>query len=103
MRTILSPVPITWVWDVKPLKPGPARVTLEVTSYIKTGKDTEPVPIRVLQDTWLVEARGLEWVKYQIEQIEPIRAFIFTMVAAVVAVLAWFGIKGWGSTHDFES
>ena len=60
MRTILSPVPVTWVWDVKPLKPGPAHVTLEVTSYIKTGKDTEPVPIRVLQDTWLVEARGIE-------------------------------------------
>jgi hypothetical protein len=103
MRTILSPVPITWVWDVKPLKPGSAQVTLEVTSYIKTDKDTEPVPIRVLQDTWLVEARGLEWVKYQIEQIEPIRAFIFTMVAAVVAVMAWFGIKGWGRARDFES
>jgi hypothetical protein len=103
MRTILSPDPITWVWDVEPLKPGPAQVTLEVTSYIKTGKDTEPVPIRVLQDTWLVEARGIEWAKYQIAQIEPIQAFIFTIITAVAGVSAWFGIKGWKRGHDFES
>jgi hypothetical protein len=103
MRTILSPVPITWIWDVEPLKPGPAQVTLEVTSYIKTGKDTEPVPIRVLQDTWLVEARGLEWAKYQIAQIEPIQAFVLTLGTAVATVLAWFGIRGWKRGHDFES
>jgi hypothetical protein len=104
MRTILSPDPITWVWDVKPLKPGKAQVTLEVTSYIKSGQDTEPVPVRVLQDTWFVDARGLEWAKYQIEQIAPIQAFIFGMGGAVVAVLAWFGIKGWGkSKPDFET
>jgi hypothetical protein len=103
-RTILSPVPITWIWDVKPLKPGKANVTLEVTSYIKKGSNTEPVPIRVLQDTWIVEAHGIEWMKYQIEQIEPIRAFIVAIVAGVAAVLAWFGIKGWGkSKPDFES
>jgi hypothetical protein len=103
MRTILSPVPVTWIWDVKPLKPGKAEVTLEVTSYIKSGKDKEPVPIRVLQDTWLVDARGLEWAKYQIEQIEPIQAFIVALGSMVVAVLAWFGIKGWGRKPDFES
>jgi hypothetical protein len=51
-----------------------------------------------------VDARGFEWAKYQIEQIEPIRAFVFTMVAAVVGVLAWFGIRGWGRGHGgFES
>jgi len=104
MRTILSPAPITWIWDVKPLKPGPAQVTLEVTSYIKKGKDTEPVPVRVLQDTWFVEAQGMEWVKCQVEQIEPIKAFIFSIVAAVVAVLAWFGIRGWGNSKpDYET
>jgi hypothetical protein len=104
MRSILSPTPITWIWDVNPLKPGKAPVILEVTSYIKTGKDTEPVPIRVLQDTWVVEVRGIEWVKYQIEQIEPIRAFLFAVAGGGTAVLAWFGLKGWGRRHtDFES
>ena len=86
------------------MKPGPAQVTLEVTSYIKKGKDTEPVPVRVLQDTWFVEAQGMEWVKCQVEQIEPIKAFIFSIVAAVVAVLAWFGIRGWGNSKpDYET
>jgi len=104
MRTISSPVPITWIWDVKPLKPGKAQVTLEVTSYIKTGKDKEPVPIRVLQDTWQVEAHGIEWVKYQIEQIEPIQAFIVAMGGAVAGVRAWFGIKGFKKGRpDFDT
>lgn len=105
MRTILSPDPITWIWDVKPLKPGKAQVTLEVTSYIKFEPTRiRPVPIRVLQDTWTVDASGIEWARYQIEQIEPIRTFIFTMVAAIVGVMAWFGFRGWGKRKDsFET
>jgi ribosomal protein S19E (S16A) len=96
MRAITSAAPIVWVWDVKPLKPGKALITIEVTSYIKTGKDKETVPIRVIEDTWQVDARGLEWVKYQIQQIEPVRAFVFTMGGGIASVLAWFGIKGFG-------
>lgn len=71
-------------------KPGAASVTLEITSYVNIGKKTEPVPIRVLQDTWIVEAHGIEWAKYQIEQIEPIRAFLVAIAAAIVAVFAHF-------------
>ena len=104
MRTILSPAPITWIWDVEPLKPGPAQVTLEVISHIKTANDTEPVPIRVLQDTWLVEARGIEWVKYKIQQVEPVTAFMVTIGGMLTGALAWFGIKGLGGKKiDFES
>jgi hypothetical protein len=105
MRTISDDVPVTWVWDVKPLKPGKTAVTLEVTSYIKIGKDKAPVPFRVLQDTWTVEARGIEWAKYQIERIAPVQAFVFGLGGTIVAVLAWFGIKGWGGgkKSDFET
>lgn len=103
MRTVASPEPIAWVWDVQPLRPGKVPVTLEVISYVKIGTNKEPVPIRVLQDTWVVDARGIEWVKYQIGQLEPIRAFLFAFAAAIVAVLAWFGIKGFSRKPDFES
>jgi hypothetical protein len=61
------------------------------------------VPVRVLQDTWYAEALGIEWAKYQIVQIEPIQAFIFTMITAMVGAPAWFGFKGWGKKPDFES
>lgn len=104
MRPSWSPEPITWIWDVKPLKPGPAYVTLEVISYIKKGGDKQPVPIRVLQDTWIVNASALEWTKYAVGEIEPIRAFVFALIAGVAGVLAWFGIKGWcKSKPDLES
>ena len=93
-RTIASPEPIAWIWDVVPLKPGNAEVTLEVTSYIKNGKDTEPVPIRVLQDTWFVDARGYEWVKYEISEFKPVQQFLFAAAGAAATVLAWFGISG---------
>jgi hypothetical protein len=78
---------------------------LEVTSYISNGlKDSDAVPIRVLQDTWIVEAHGLEWARYWIDQIEPVQKYIFGIVAAVVATLAWFGFKGREkSASDFES
>jgi hypothetical protein len=62
------------------------------------------VPIRVLQDTWVVEAHGFEWVRYQIEQIKPIQAFLAAVGTMLVGVLAWFGIKGWGkSKPDFDT
>ena len=104
MRTISSPVPVTWVWDVEPLKPGKAQVTLEVTSYIGYGLVKQPVPIRVLQDTWEVDARGLQWAKYKIEQIAPIETFVVSLGGAVGAGLVWVGIRGFGRRKtDFET
>ncbi len=104
MRTITSATPILWEWDVNPLKPGRAQVTLEVTSYIKDGKDKDPIQIRVLQDTWEVDAHALDWIKYQIEQIAPIQAFVVGLGGTIAAVLAWFGIKGFGGKRpDLET
>ncbi|MGJ5206132.1 hypothetical protein [Bradyrhizobium sp. HKCCYLR20261] len=85
---------VSWEWDVKPLKPGKGVITLEVTSYVQNGQDRRAYPIRVLQDTWEVQAHGLEWWKYEISQLEPIRGFIYSVVAGGSGVLAWFGISG---------
>ena len=63
MRTITREARVTWIWDVKPLKPGEAIVVLELFSHVKLGKDHDPVGVGVLQDTWKMEARGFEWVK----------------------------------------
>jgi hypothetical protein len=94
LRTVTTDAPVSWIWDARPLKPGRAQVVLEVFSQVKGGADEPRAQVRVLQDTWTIEAKGLEWVKYQIADIEPIRAFLFTLISAVVATLAYFGIKG---------
>jgi hypothetical protein len=41
---------------------------------------------------------GIEWVKYQIAQIEPIQAFVVAIGTMVAGALAWFGIKGLGKS-----
>lgn len=69
-RTLVPDRPATWIWDVRPLRPGEAYVTLDVFSYLKFGDKEDRVQIRALQDTWKIEARGFEWVKYQVSEIE---------------------------------
>jgi hypothetical protein len=92
-RAITSAGPVSWVWDVRPLKPGHAQVTLEVFSHIKIDNEDHNAQIRVLQDTWVTEARGLEWVKYEISQVEPVQAFLFALISGIGGVVAYFGLK----------
>ncbi|MCA1435598.1 hypothetical protein I6F33_21785 [Bradyrhizobium sp. BRP20] len=104
MKSLRFNETVYWIWDVEPLKPGKATITLEVVSYIQDGKDRAPYPIRVLQDTWDIEGLGIEWVRYQIAQIEPIRAFVYSTTAGLAAVLAWLGITGRKRRRpDFET
>ncbi|HJY80179.1 MAG TPA: tetratricopeptide repeat protein [Candidatus Binatia bacterium] len=95
VRTVTADAPVSWIWDVRPLKPGQVQVVLELFSHVKIGADEGRAQFRVLQDTWNVEAKGLEWVKYQVAEIEPIRAFLFALITGLVGTLAFFGIKGW--------
>jgi hypothetical protein len=85
-RTVTAVAPISWIWDVRPLKPGQVQVVLELFSHVRIGADQGSAQIRVLQDTWNLEARGLEWVKYQIAEIEPISAFLFVLIPGAMAL-----------------
>jgi hypothetical protein len=69
-------------------------VVLEVFSNVKVGNDEGRAQIRVLQDTWNVEATGFEWVKYQVAEIQPIWALLSAAATGAAGILAFFGIKG---------
>jgi hypothetical protein len=69
-------------------------MTVMALSHVKLDRQGEPVGIRVLQDTWTVKAVGIEWVKYQISQIEPVQTFLFAIGGGIVGVLAYFGVTG---------
>jgi len=103
LRSVTKDAPVTWVWDVRPLKPGDIQVMLEVFTQVKPGKDGGRVQMRVLQDTWTVHATPFEWTKYYVAEIEPIRAFLFAIVAGIVALLAYLGFKGWAKPSADES
>jgi Caspase domain len=95
LRTVTEDAPVSWIWDVRPLKPGQVQVVLEVFSHVKIGDSEGRAQIRVFQDTWNMEAKGLEWVKYQVAEIQPMWAFLCAVISAVAGTFAFFGIKGW--------
>jgi hypothetical protein len=94
LRTVTADAPVSWIWDVRPLKPGQIQVVLEVFSHVRIGGDEGRAQFRVLQDTWNVEAKGFEWVKYQVAEIQPIWALLSAAVTGAAGLLAFFGIKG---------
>jgi hypothetical protein len=95
LRTVTKDAPVTWIWDVRPLKPGDVQVVLEVFTHVKIDGDQGRVSMRVLQDTWTVHASLFEWVKYYVAEIEPVRAFLFAIAAGIVGTLGYFVFKGW--------
>jgi len=103
MRAITNASPVSWVWDVRPLKPGQAQVTLEVFSHIKIDGEDHKAQVRVLQDTWDMKAEGLEWIKYEISQIEPVQAFLFALISGIGGTLAYFGLKGGQPNNSDDS
>jgi len=75
-------------------KPGQVQVVLEVFSHVKVGDSEGRAQVRVFQDTWNMEAKGLEWIKYQVAEIQPMWAFLCAVISAIAGTLAFFGIKG---------
>jgi hypothetical protein len=64
-RYVTADAPISWIWDVRPLKTGQAQVVLDVFSHVKIGQEEGQAQFQVFRDTWKMEAEGLEWVKYR--------------------------------------
>lgn len=91
---------VSWLWDVKPLKPGKTLVTLEVMSHTKTNGIEQVSKETALQETWQVEAEGLEWAKYYWNEYEWLRNGVYGIVAGILAILAWFGFKGFSKKTE---
>lgn len=92
-RLVTAQSPVSWIWDVKGLKPGPANVTLEIFAHLTTKDDDAGVAFRVYTDKWTVKTSPLEWIKYQIGEIEPVYKFTALALAGLGSFLAWFGLK----------
>jgi hypothetical protein len=103
-RSVSSLSEISWIWDVRPLKPGKVFVTLDVLSEVK-GPDgkSNGAQYRALQESWEIQAHGLEWVKYQIASVQPIAAAIYGLAGVLTSVLAFFGIKSFRKGSDRPS
>lgn len=101
-QLITAQSPVSWTWDVKGLKPGPANVALEIFAHLTAKDDDVGVAFRVYTDKWTVETSPLEWVKYQIGEIEPVYKFTALALAGFGGLLAWFGLKPAGKAGKKE-
>jgi hypothetical protein len=46
-----------------------------------------------MQEDWLVDARGVNKVDYELSRIEPLRAALWTLVSGIGAVGSYFGLQ----------
>ena len=92
--------PTRWDWEVTPNRAGTHQ--LEVSMYvILTLAGEEISEDKPLAERQIIEVTvsALDRINQLLEDIEPLRAFIYTVVAGIAGILAWFGIKNWPGSH----
>jgi hypothetical protein len=85
---------LTFSWFVAPLRVGKIPIRLDLFSQSSPGKDAPGIPINVMQEKWVADARGWHWVKYELAEFDPIGKAIVGFCAAIGGALAFLGIKG---------
>ena len=46
-----------------------------------------------MQDEWLADARGLDWVNYELSELDPVGKAMIGFGGALGAALTFFGVK----------
>lgn len=92
-RLITSAASVTWVWDVKALRPGSAVATLEVFAYLNDDNEGQGIVFRVYTDTWEVETPRGEYIRYLIDHYSGIYQFGAVVITSIGGFLAWFGFR----------
>lgn len=74
---ISDQTPGLWIWDVKPLKSGNQKITINATINLKVSTITHPQPVQLFEDTRNVK----------VNFIYSTREFIFTNWKEVIALV----------------
>ena len=97
--------PTRWDWEVAPKREGDHQ--LEVSLYVIATKNGESIG----EEKALAERRIINVSVARVDQLasfaqrlDPLRAFIFALIAGLAGLLGWFGIKSWKdiSSKDTE-
>ncbi len=81
---------IIWTWYLRPLRVGNISITLDVFSQDDATSGSPVSEARVLHETWTADARGWEWVKYQVAEIHPVYAALTAIAGGIAALIGIF-------------
>lgn len=102
-REISTLNPTRWEWEVTPEREGehPLEVSLYVVLTKEGEKISEDKPLAERQVINVTVSRLDSLISFA-QKIDPLRAFIFALVAGLAGLLAWFGIKSWKDVSGKE-
>ena len=83
---------VSWIWDVRAIKPGPTSLTLQVIDLLPVGGVVKAIPVVTYTDQINVSVDPIAWMLYEINRIDPIYKFLGlgTPAALVIGVVAWW-------------
>lgn len=81
---------IIWTWYLRPLRIGNISITLDIFSQDTAASGSPVSEARVLHETWTADARGWEWVKYQVSEIQPVYAAAAAITAGIAGLIGFF-------------
>jgi hypothetical protein len=93
MEKVSADGELDFSWFVKPLQMGQIQVRMDLFSQDTGASDAPVEPVQVMQEDWLVDARGLNKVDFELSRIEPLRAALWTLVSGIGAVGSYFGLQ----------
>jgi hypothetical protein len=82
-----------FTWFATPRKLGTIPIRLDLFTQKSPGNDQLAQPVEVMQEKWYADARGVRWLTYNLEELDPVTKAIAGAGGAVVAFLGFFGIK----------
>jgi hypothetical protein len=85
---------VQWIWDVKAKHPGSTTLTLDLWTTVHASDGDRTVRMRTFRDTIPIHVSRLQWLTYEIDQIDPVwKALIAAVTAIGGALTAWGVLK----------
>jgi hypothetical protein len=83
---------VSWIWDIRAIKPGTTLLTLQIFDTLPVDGGTKIISVKTFNDNIIVHADLISWLRYEINRIDLIYKFlgIGTPAVLIVGVFTWW-------------